>query len=71
MRIVNDTNDPLFYSRLSPTVGSGTIDPHRHVDLNLPTGDYNFVVHPETPNHVYNVKNAPAGATVTVAVKVT
>ena len=67
MRIINNTDANVGYSRLTPTVGSGTLTPGEVRDLDLPHGTYSFALLP--PNHfaLQEVKNS---ATVEIAVTV-
>lgn len=68
MRIINNTDAYVDYSRLSPTVGSGRIAPHHKEDLAVPPGQYSFALVPE--NHHFQVSGVESSATVEIAVTV-
>ena len=67
MRIINNTSANVGYSRLTPTVGSGTLVPYEEKELDLPAGTYNFVLLP--PDH-FSLESAKESSTVEIAVTV-
>jgi hypothetical protein len=68
MRIINNTDAYVDYSRLSPTVGSGRIAPHQKEDLNVPPGPYSFSLVPGDGH--FQVNEVKGSATVEIAVTV-
>lgn len=71
MKIVNDTNNTVFWSTQGPNIGDcGTLEPHKDTYIGYPGGtSFQVSISPREPQSF--VATADGSQTVTISMKVT